>query len=246
MQFLITELGSGLWIVELLSVGAVCTFAPGGVVSGVFLAVFLAVFHQFHIDGASGADALGSAVVGAAFCSFAVFLLWPVIVGAATLVVAVGGFFFCLWAFVSGCQYIGHIIDMVSPPAVSPRVEYHAPPPVEPAPPTPVTEYHAPIKLPIGPSYSDATAYTNASVQYRVQPTFPLVARNNGWNGRTELRVEVLTNGSVGKVEVVSSSGHSELDTASIDAVKQWRFTPAKKEGTPEASYVKIPFNFKI
>jgi len=49
--------------------------------------------------------------------------------------------------------------------------------------------------------------------------------------------------GHVSKVEVMSPPA-TELDDAAIMAVRQWTFVPAKRDGIPAASRIRIPFHF--
>jgi len=43
-------------------------------------------------------------------------------------------------------------------------------------------------------------------------PPYPVIARRVGWEGQVTLRLTVLTDGHVGKAEVVTSSGRVDLD----------------------------------
>ena len=56
-------------------------------------------------------------------------------------------------------------------------------------------------------------------------PPYPREAKEKGYQGEVLLRVEVLSNGRVGQVEVSRSSGHEILDQSALSTVKQWRFT---------------------
>jgi protein TonB len=60
------------------------------------------------------------------------------------------------------------------------------------------------------------------------------------------LRFEVLTDGSVGAVKVQKSAGHSDFDQAAIDAVKTWRFEPARRGKEPVAVWVTLPVRFEL
>jgi protein TonB len=78
------------------------------------------------------------------------------------------------------------------------------------------------------------------------KPLYPQEARKKGYEGEVLLRVEVLSNGRVGEIEVRRSSGHEVLDRSAITAVKQWRFVPAKKGETPIPVWVNIPITFQL
>lgn len=67
-----------------------------------------------------------------------------------------------------------------------------------------------------------------------------------GWEGRVVLRVEVLADGSAGAVSVAKSSGHEALDDAALEAVRRWKFVPAKRDGAAVNSSVNVPINFNL
>jgi protein TonB len=77
-------------------------------------------------------------------------------------------------------------------------------------------------------------------------PAYPPLAKAHRWEGVTLLRVEVLTDGSVGKVELLASSGHNKLDETAIRAVQGWKFEPARRGDTTIASFIKVPIRFKL
>jgi protein TonB len=60
------------------------------------------------------------------------------------------------------------------------------------------------------------------------------------------LRVEVLSNGRVGQIEVRKSSGHELLDRSALTTVKQWRFIPARKGDTAIPLWVNVPIKFQL
>jgi len=78
------------------------------------------------------------------------------------------------------------------------------------------------------------------------KPLYPQEARKRGYEGEVLLRVEVLSNGWVGEIEVKRSSGHDILDRSAIQAVKQWKFVPAQKGETPVSVWVIIPVIFQL
>lgn len=78
------------------------------------------------------------------------------------------------------------------------------------------------------------------------KPLYPREAKKKGYEGEVLLRVEVLSNGRVGEIEVKRSSGHEALDRSAMTAVKQWKFIPARKGETPVAVWVNIPVAFQL
>ena len=81
---------------------------------------------------------------------------------------------------------------------------------------------------------------------YQVRPPYPAAARERGIQGVTLLRVHVETDGRVDDVAVHESAGHRELDRAAADAVRQWRFEPARNDAGPVAMWVLIPVEFRL
>jgi TonB family protein len=75
---------------------------------------------------------------------------------------------------------------------------------------------------------------------------YPAMAREQGWQGTTLLKVQVLKNGLVGSLEVLRSSGFSILDQSALKGVKEWKFIPAQKDGQPIEIGVEIPVTFRL
>lgn len=78
------------------------------------------------------------------------------------------------------------------------------------------------------------------------KPSYPLVAKRMGYQGKVLLNVEVLTDGKAGEVEVLQGSGHSVLDAAAVQTVKTWRFVPAHRFGQAIRQWVHVPFKFEL
>jgi len=81
---------------------------------------------------------------------------------------------------------------------------------------------------------------------YQVRPSYPSSARRLGVQGTTLLRVHVLDDGRVGDVDVEQSAGHPDLDSAATDAVRRWRFEPARRGTQPVAMWVRLPVEFRL
>jgi protein TonB len=60
------------------------------------------------------------------------------------------------------------------------------------------------------------------------------------------LRVHVLIDGRVGDVVVQETAGHPDLDQAAADAVRRWRFDPARRGNDPVAMWVLLPVEFRL
>ena len=81
---------------------------------------------------------------------------------------------------------------------------------------------------------------------YQVRPAYPSAPRRLGIQGTTLLRVHVLADGRIGDVQVERSAGHPDLDQAAQEAVRRWRFEPARRGEDPVAMWVLLPFEFRL
>ncbi len=77
-------------------------------------------------------------------------------------------------------------------------------------------------------------------------PSYPEAARRRGEQGRVVLRVDVSADGLPLDVSVAEGSGFPSLDAAAIGAVRQWRFVPATRGGTPVAAAAQVPIRFRL
>ncbi|MDH3443425.1 MAG: energy transducer TonB [Deltaproteobacteria bacterium] len=87
---------------------------------------------------------------------------------------------------------------------------------------------------------------TPVSFRHTPPPDYPAVARADGKEGRVLVRVLVDEQGKSKIIEIDHSSGSRILDQAAADAIKRWRFSPARYGDTPLASWVKIPVDFRL
>jgi protein TonB len=88
--------------------------------------------------------------------------------------------------------------------------------------------------------------FAQASYVYSPKPDYPEQARKEGKDGRVLLRVLVDQDGKTQSVQVSSSSGSEALDYAAAEAIKRWRFSPARYGDEPVASWVRIPIVFRL
>ncbi|MCU1717168.1 energy transducer TonB [Pseudomonas sp. 5P_3.1_Bac2] len=77
-------------------------------------------------------------------------------------------------------------------------------------------------------------------------PDYPPLALRRNWEGRVVLRIQVLSNGRAGSVEVSRSSGKPQLDQAAVEAVKNWKFIPAKRGDTAIDGFATQTIDFKL
>lgn len=111
-----------------------------------------------------------------------------------------------------------------------------------PAPPSSATTPPAPQATAVAliPASFDAAYLHNPA------PIYPRSSRRRGDEGKVVLRVHVLGDGSADAVEVAESSGHSRLDDAAREAVRNWRFTPAHRGEVRVDSWLRVPIVFRL
>ncbi len=102
-----------------------------------------------------------------------------------------------------------------------------------PAKPVEVTEKMEPPKF--------GVAYLNNPA-----PDYPGMSRRAGEQGRVLLKVLVSADGGAESVQLEQSSGSERLDQAAINAVKRWRFVPARFAGKALSAYVLVPVKFSL
>lgn len=110
------------------------------------------------------------------------------------------------------------------------------PPPPEPPPPEPVAAQPAPE---IPPNF--VAAYLN-----NPSPAYPAVSRRLGETGKVLLRVLVSPLGAAERVEIHQSSGYDRLDQAALQAVRRWKFVPARQGDSAVAAAVIVPIDFQL
>ena len=77
-------------------------------------------------------------------------------------------------------------------------------------------------------------------------PDYPPAARAARFDGTVHLSLTILVNGTVGNVEVLECD-HPNVgfEAAAIDAAKQWKFVPAKKDDQPVEYVTTFRVNFR-
>lgn len=80
----------------------------------------------------------------------------------------------------------------------------------------------------------------------RRAPAYPPMSRRLGESGKVVLRVTLNAQGRVAKATVNQSSGFNRLDEAALAAVREWRCTPAQRNGQAVEATALQPFNFVL
>ncbi|MFZ3322849.1 MAG: TonB family protein [Usitatibacter sp.] len=128
------------------------------------------------------------------------------------------------------------------PIAIAPEVTID--PPAHRAPEMPVSIAPAPKAADAGPAIEPPRF--DMSYLNNPAPAYPPVSRRLKEQGRVLLRVLVSAAGSAENVEVRASSGSERLDRAAVDAVRQWRFAPARRGAETLAAWALVPILFQL
>lgn len=86
----------------------------------------------------------------------------------------------------------------------------------------------------------------DADYLHNPRPVYPPMSRRMGEEGKVFLRVRVEADGRPSQVEIKTSSGSPRLDQAAEDAVRRWRFIPAKRGGEAVSAWVIVPISFNL
>lgn len=82
------------------------------------------------------------------------------------------------------------------------------------------------------------------SLIHRVEPQYPAEAKARHIQGPVVLDIQVMGDGAVGRVAVVS--GDPLLTQSAIDAVKQWRYQPELEKGREIESQARVTVKFTL
>nr|WP_259640474.1 energy transducer TonB [Pseudomonas savastanoi] len=129
-----------------------------------------------------------------------------------------------------------------TPPAPTPAAAPSPPAPPAPAPAPPAPPAPAAPPAPV----KESAAVSGLASLGNPPPEYPGLALRRSWEGRVILRIKVLPNGRAGAVEVTKSSGKPVLDEAAVEAVRNWKFIPAKRGDTPIEGFATQTIDFKL
>jgi periplasmic protein TonB len=78
-----------------------------------------------------------------------------------------------------------------------------------------------------------------------VKPDYTDEGRRRTIEGDVVLEIVVRSDGTVGSVKLLQGLG-AGLDQRATEAVRQWRFSPARRYGTPVDVIVEVAMEFKL
>jgi periplasmic protein TonB len=134
-------------------------------------------------------------------------------------------------------------VPQVMPPSIVLAPAFEAPRTLEAAPP-------AVPAASVAPAIAAATTVQppRADLAYlrNPPPPYPALSRRLREEGRVLLRVHVDEAGGVMEVSVATSSGSARLDDAAREAVRRWRFEPARSGERPIEGWALVPVAFEL
>jgi TonB family protein len=96
-----------------------------------------------------------------------------------------------------------------------------------------------------GGPYRPGSGIEPPSLLREVKPLYTDEARRQGVEGDVLLEIVVRRDGTVGDVKVLRRLG-AGLDQRAVEAVRQWRFSPARRLGAPVDVVVEVAVEFKL
>ncbi len=96
-----------------------------------------------------------------------------------------------------------------------------------------------------GGPYRPGAGITAPAIVREIKPDYTEEGRRRHLEGDVVLEIVVKSDGSVGSVKLLQGLG-AGLDERAVDAVRQWRFSPAKRYGTPVDVIVEVAMEFKL
>ncbi len=96
-----------------------------------------------------------------------------------------------------------------------------------------------------GGPYRPGSGITAPTIVHEVKPDYTEEARRRSLSGEVVLDIVVKSDGRVGSVRVVQGLG-AGLDQRAVEAVRQWRFAPARRYGTPVDVMVEVAVEFRL
>ena len=129
----------------------------------------------------------------------------------------------------------------VSDSAPAAEGSFSVTPPGVPEPPVAASRHNPAVA-----SVSSKPTSVSAAYLSNPAPRYPSAARRAGEQGTVTLRVLVTREGLPTRIDVEKSSGSLHLDAAALEAVKAWRFVPARQGADAVESWMLVPIVFRL
>lgn len=122
---------------------------------------------------------------------------------------------------------------------------------VEPAAPGGVQR--SPVPVSSGVAFNEVAAFIPSAGKLekpkrlsKIELPYPSLLMARGVEGDVVVRIHILENGAVSKVDVVRGSGHEEFDAAARRAALRERFSPARRRGEPIDYVLEYTYRFRL
>jgi TonB family protein len=96
-----------------------------------------------------------------------------------------------------------------------------------------------------GGPYRPGSGITPPELLHEVKPDYTEDARRRNLEGEVVLEIVVRSDGSVGNMRLQRGLG-AGLDQRAMEAVRRWRFAPARRHGTPVDVLVEVAVEFRL
>ena len=96
-----------------------------------------------------------------------------------------------------------------------------------------------------GGPYRAGSGISPPAIIREVKPDYTEDARRRSIEGDVVLEIVVRRDGTVGNIKLLQGLGGG-LDQRAVDAVRQWRFSPAMRQGTPVDVMVEVAVEFTL
>ena len=120
------------------------------------------------------------------------------------------------------------------------------PSPLPPAAKMPVDSVEGPVPTADSAPQEQSRIDSEPRALNRIVPVYPRSARRRGREGVVTLEILVSDIGNVSEAIVVAGSGHKDLDSAAVSAVRSARFAPATEDGVRVEGRLRLTFEFKL
>jgi TonB family protein len=103
-----------------------------------------------------------------------------------------------------------------------------------------------PVKRSEGKGSRESERTVPAMITLSSKPNYPRYSRLHKEEGTTVLSVEILSDGQLGRVDVIRSSGYRRLDQAALKGIRNAELVPALKDGKKVTSIERIAIKFDL
>lgn len=98
-----------------------------------------------------------------------------------------------------------------------------------------------------GPADGEGTGTVEAPrILSAPEPVYPEAARRRGQEGTAVVGLLIGEDGTIRETWIETSAGDASLDEAALEAVRSWRFVPARQGGSPVAARSRVPVVFQL